>query len=114
MAGKGEHRVACDIRHSVQTAYSIIILGAGPILAGLYNEWLDRFDSPSALGGNWPALWLTQAVIGAAMALLMRSRSARASVRTNPELPPVNWSVWRNCPSRRHGRFDVTWTDGEA
>ena len=60
-----------DIRHSVQTAYGIIILGAGPILAGLYNEWLDRFDAPSALGGNWTALWLTQAAIGAAMALLI-------------------------------------------
>jgi len=60
-----------DIRHSVQTAYGIIILGAGPILAGLYNQWLDRFDAPSALGGNWSALWWTQALIGLAMAGLI-------------------------------------------
>jgi hypothetical protein len=64
----------------VQTAYGIIILGAGPILAGLYNEWLDRFDSPSALGGNWTALWLTQAAIGAAMAMLI-AVAFRAGIR---------------------------------
>jgi nucleoside transporter len=60
-----------DIRHTVQTAYGIIILGAGPIMAGIYNEWLDRFGAPSAQGGNWSSLWWTQAMIGAAMAVLI-------------------------------------------
>jgi len=69
-----------DIRHSVQTAYGIIILGAGPVLAGLYNEWLDRFGAPSAQGGDWHSLWLTQAAIGAAMALLL-ALAFRAGVK---------------------------------
>lgn len=30
-----------DARHSAQTAFGIAILGVGPILAGLYNGWLD-------------------------------------------------------------------------
>jgi MFS family permease len=69
-----------DIRHSVQTAYGIIILGAGPVLAGVYNEWLDRFGAPSAQGGDWSSLWLTQAAIGGAMALLI-ALAFRAGIR---------------------------------
>ena len=66
-----ERAATPDIRHTVQTAYGIIILGAGPILAGVYNQWLDRFGAPSAQGGDWPSLWWTQALIGAAMAVLV-------------------------------------------
>ena len=38
-----------DARHSAQTAFGIAILGIGPILAGLYNGWLD------VVGGMAPA-----------------------------------------------------------
>ena len=35
-----------DIRHSAQTVFGIIILGVGPVLAGLYNQVFDRFTKP--------------------------------------------------------------------
>lgn len=62
-------RVAsADIRHSAQTVFGIIILGFGPVLAGLYNEWLDRF---SAAGTAWDKIWWVQAAIAAACGLLV-------------------------------------------
>lgn len=33
---------AADIRHSAQTAFGIVILGLGPVLAGFYNQGLDH------------------------------------------------------------------------
>ncbi len=37
-----------DIRHSAQTAFGIIMLGLGPILAGFYNQIFDRFQIDGA------------------------------------------------------------------
>jgi nucleoside transporter len=74
-----------DARHSAQTAFGIAILGVGPILAGLYNGFLDKVSmaNPTGLaaswqsflvgrgvvipevGASWPAVWWTEAAIGA-------------------------------------------------
>ncbi len=67
-------RVApADIRHSAQTVFAIIILGLGPILAGLYNEWLDDLVRPAEAGGAtaWSSLWWVQSGIAAACALFV-------------------------------------------
>lgn len=52
-----------DIRHSAQTVFGIIILGVGPILAGLYNEHvLGEFDQG---GTKYAPIWGIQAGIAA-------------------------------------------------
>jgi MFS family permease len=38
-----------NIRHSAQTVFGIIILGVGPVLAGVYNQWLDTFAVKDAV-----------------------------------------------------------------
>lgn len=81
-----------DARHSAQTAFGIAILGVGPILAGLYNGFLDTVSTAGAtglagqwqhfmrargleipaFGTSWPALWWTEAAIGlVAFALIL-------------------------------------------
>ena len=80
-----------DARHSVQTAFGIAILGVGPILAGIYNGFLDHVSMASATGIaagwqsllkdfgivipvtglSWPALWWTEAAIGALVFLVL-------------------------------------------
>jgi len=57
-----------DIRHSAQTVFGIIILGLGPVLAGFYNAWFDRF-TVTLPGGDetqsYPEIWWVQAGIAA-------------------------------------------------
>ncbi|MCE9620073.1 MAG: MFS transporter [Planctomycetes bacterium] len=89
-----------DARHSAQTAYGIAILGVGPILAGVYNGFLDKVSMASpagfaatwqgmlkdfgvaipATGSSWPAVWWTESAMGAvvflAMLLLMPNRKS--------------------------------------
>ncbi|MFO0782655.1 MAG: MFS transporter [Phycisphaerales bacterium] len=86
-----------DARHSAQTAFGIAILGLGPVLAGVYNGFLDTVATapaagaaaPGGLAGWWqgalssmgvsltpgalsyPAVWWTEAAIGAAVFVLM-------------------------------------------
>jgi nucleoside transporter len=66
---------AADIRHSAQTVFAIIILGLGPVLAGFYNQWLDRFTRVSEVDGalvqSYPELWWVQAGIAAASLVLL-------------------------------------------
>ena len=59
------------IRHSAQTVFGIIILGVGPVLAGAYNQWLDRFAMASEGGTDWQKLWMVQASIGLAAAMII-------------------------------------------
>lgn len=54
---------AKDIRHSAQTVFGIIILGLGPVLAGLYNEWLSSFAKVDGVV-VWKKLWFVQSAIG--------------------------------------------------
>ena len=58
------------IRHSAQTVFGIIILGAGPVLAGIYNGKFDRFTDASG-AQLYDRFWWTQAGIAAAVLLLM-------------------------------------------
>ncbi len=65
-----------DIRHSAQTVYGIIILGIGPIMAGLYNgQILARFETRTGPGlpavVNYHGLWATQASIAMAAAVVL-------------------------------------------
>jgi len=68
-----ERIAAPDIRHSAQTVYGIIILGAGPVLAGFYNSWLDDIGAPKVAGGafDYKPLWWIQATIGLVMAFFI-------------------------------------------
>lgn len=61
-----------DIRHSAQTVFGIIILGLGPILAGLYNQFFDRFHTPLGTQ-SYSEFWYANAAIAAAcgVALLL-------------------------------------------
>ena len=54
-----------DIRHSAQTVFGIIILGVGPILAGFYNQYFDRFTTPLGTQ-SYDAFWYANAAIAAA------------------------------------------------
>jgi nucleoside transporter len=97
-----DREAPADARHSAQTAFGIAILGLGPILAGVYNGFLDKVSMAAptgmaaawqdalkafgvaipAAGSSWPAVWWTEAAIGALvfveMALLMPSRGDEA------------------------------------
>ena len=58
-----------SIRHSAQTVFGIIILGVGPILAGLYNQYLlGRFDLKGG-ATNYHGVWAVQSGV-AVLALL--------------------------------------------
>ncbi len=82
-----------DVRHSAQTVFAIIILGAGPIFAGFYNQWLDTVGKPAEAGMpfNWPPLWWVQAGVGLFcalfVALLLRSAWVPSSVDEVVETP---------------------------
>jgi nucleoside transporter len=62
-----------DVRHSAQTVFGIIILGAGPVLAGFYNQFLDTLGTPEIADApfNYEPVWWVQAAIGAACMLLV-------------------------------------------
>ena len=59
-----------DVRHSAQTVFGIIILGIGPVLAGLYNGYFDRFVD--ALGHQqYGQFWWTESAIALACMLIL-------------------------------------------
>jgi MFS family permease len=61
-----------DARHSAQQVYAIIILGAGPILAGAYNQIFDRFKTTSGAQDYHQFWWADAAVsIACAVALIL-------------------------------------------
>jgi len=62
-----------DIRHSAQTVFGIIILGVGPVLAGLYNQYLDHLQLPSAAGPvfDYRTFWFIQSAMAAASMLIL-------------------------------------------
>jgi nucleoside transporter len=67
-----------NIRHSAQTVFGIIILGAGPVLAGLYNGTFDRFKD-AAGAQRYDVFWWTQSGIAlvAMLVLLALFNAAR-------------------------------------
>ncbi len=63
-------RVApADVRHSAQTVFSIIILGAGPVLAGWYNQYFDRFTTDGAQA--YVQFWHAQSAVALGTTLLV-------------------------------------------
>jgi nucleoside transporter len=69
-----ERVASADIRHSAQTVFGIIILGVGPVLAGLYNQYFDRFTHTLPSGVKvqeyWQFWWAQAGVAFIAMVLL--------------------------------------------
>ncbi len=59
-----------NIRHSAQTVFGIIILGAGPVLAGAYNGLFDRFKD-TADAQQYHQFWWTQSGIALVAVLLL-------------------------------------------
>lgn len=58
-----------DIRHSAQTVFGIIILGLGPIMAGVYNQFvLGQFDAPTV---RYAPIWAIQSGIALAAMLVL-------------------------------------------
>ncbi len=51
-----------NIRHSAQTVFGIIILGLGPVLAGAYNQYFDRFKDAND-AQQYEQFWYTQSGI---------------------------------------------------
>ncbi|MCC6681331.1 MAG: MFS transporter [Phycisphaeraceae bacterium] len=51
-----------NIRHSAQTVFGIIILGLGPVVAGFYNQFFDRYTD-AAGHQQYQQFWFTQAGI---------------------------------------------------
>ncbi len=72
-----------DISHSAQTVFGIIILGLGPVLAGFYNQYFDRFKDASD-AQQYQQFWYTQSAIAlvATLILLALFRSATTEDRT--------------------------------
>ena len=60
-----------DVRHSAQTVFGIIILGLGPVLAGLYNdEILGLFEPPDG-PIDYARIWWVQTAIAAVTTLFV-------------------------------------------
>lgn len=59
-------RVApADVRHSAQTVFGIVLLGIGPLLAGLALEWMSEFAKvPDDGAMNYRRFWAANAAIG--------------------------------------------------
>lgn len=78
-----------SVRHSAQTAFGIVILGVGPILAGFYNGHFDRYTVAAAETGeavqSYTEFWCVQAGIAAVVAvLLLIAFRARAGASAEP------------------------------
>ncbi len=59
-----------NIRHSAQTVFGIIILGMGPVLAGFYNQYFDRFKD-AAGAQQYNQFWYTQSAIALVSTLIL-------------------------------------------
>lgn len=59
-----------DARHSAQQVYGVIMFGAGPILAGLYNQIFDRFKNADG-SQDYRQLWWTDAAVSIVCAVVL-------------------------------------------
>lgn len=81
-----------DIRHSTQTVFAIIMLGMGPIVAGLFNQYFDRFavlrvaDGVSTKVQSYTEFWWAQAAI-AAVSLVLLIAAFRPRITTDDAVP---------------------------
>ncbi len=60
-----------DVRHSAQTVFGIMILGGGPVLAGVLLDDLSTRFTPAGGTLDYSSLWWTLAAIGGAAMLLV-------------------------------------------
>lgn len=71
-----------DVRHSAQTVYGIIILGAGPVLGGQLSGWLGTVYTPEGGQLDYSSFWYAVAAMGLVtsvlFALLFRDETMRA------------------------------------
>ncbi|MFA6044972.1 MAG: MFS transporter [Phycisphaerales bacterium] len=74
-----------DSRHSAQTVFGIIILGLGPVLAGIYNQWLDKAFPTAGTNPAWKGLWLVQAAIGLTCAIFVALAFRPGLPKTTPQ-----------------------------
>ncbi len=90
-------RVApADIRHSAQTVFAIIMLGLGPILAGLYNGIFDRFKLERLVDGtpmqvqSYDEFWWAQSAVAlvSTVVLLALFRPGVTPATTDPGESP--------------------------
>jgi len=83
-----ERIATADIRHSAQTVFGIIILGVGPVLAGLYNQWLDHMTvaTPAGPAFDYRDFWFVQAAVAAGSMLVLMALF-RPGLHRLPELP---------------------------
>jgi nucleoside transporter len=51
-----------DIRHSAQTVFGIMILGVGPVAAGVFNQHFDRFVTTTG-AQQYHQFWIAQAAV---------------------------------------------------
>lgn len=78
-----EKVAGADIRHSAQTVFGIIILGLGPVLAGIYNQFVDRVWPAGDPATQYSHFWWIQALIGLAAMLVL----VAAFPKREPEAP---------------------------
>lgn len=60
-----------DVRHSVQTVFSMILFGAGPLLAGWINGFLANKFTPAGGELNYAPFWFTMSAFGIVSAILL-------------------------------------------
>jgi nucleoside transporter len=72
-----------NIRHSAQTVFGIIILGAGPVLAGAYNGYFDRFKD-AAGAQQYHQFWYTQSAVALVSTLILLAMFRQSKEAVEP------------------------------
>ncbi len=60
-----------DVRHSAQTVFSMVLFGAGPLMAGWLNGFLSRMFTPEGGELNYSAFWFTMSSFGLISGLII-------------------------------------------
>jgi nucleoside transporter len=77
------------ISHSAQTVFGIIILGLGPVLAGFYNQFFDRFKDADG-AQQYHQFWYTQAAVALVSTLVLLILFRESSDQKHPADPPAD------------------------
>lgn len=60
-----------DVRHSAQTLFTILVFGAGPVLAAELSTWMGAAYTDAQGVLDYGSLWLTVSAIGLAVAVFL-------------------------------------------
>jgi MFS family permease len=83
-----ERCAAPDAKHSAQTVFGIVSLGVGPIAAGLYNQFFDRFTINGQQ--DYTQLWWSMVLVAVVGMLIMAAAFPRnAGVDPPTEATPL-------------------------